>query len=158
MRTDLPEPGRLSTTSKRYSALGGAESVDRVRCVLSYRDRYLLVQHNSRRPENKGKWALPGGRLKSREAPQKGLRRELAEELRLRLPYLVEIGDWWHMDENHRIFACDLTVDITWFNTEEIVATAWHTYEEVEQLAAAARLRTGFELAAVTEFRRKRSD
>jgi 8-oxo-dGTP diphosphatase len=158
MRTNAPEVMPISTSSKRYSAIGAGKNVDRVRCVLASGGRYLLVQHNSRRPENKGKWALPGGRLKSREAPHTGLRRELGEELRLRLPYLVEIGDWWYKDENHRIFGSDVTAEITWFNTDEIVAIAWHTFEQVEQLAAAARLRTGFELAAIAEFRRQRSD
>jgi len=159
MPINIPERAQVSTKSKRYSGLGvGSANVDRVRCVVAREGRYLLVQHDSRRPENKGKWALPGGRLKSREAPRTGLRRELAEELRLRLPYLVEIGDWWHKDENHRIFGCDSSTDVAWFNTDEILAIAWLTYEEVEQLAAAARLRTGFELAAIAEFQRKRSD
>jgi 8-oxo-dGTP diphosphatase len=158
MPINVPD-GPVSTKPKRYSSsLRGGENVDRVRCVLARERRYLLVQHDSRRPQNKGKWALPGGRLKRGEAPRNGLRRELAEELRLRLPYLVEIGDWWHKDENHRIFGCDLTVDVAWFNTDEIRAIAWLTYEEVGQLAAAARLRTGFELAAIAEFQRKRSD
>jgi 8-oxo-dGTP pyrophosphatase MutT (NUDIX family) len=158
MRINSSERQIVLRKVKRYSALGGAEVVDRVRCVLCREGSYLLVQHDARRPENRGKWALPGGRLKGREAPRVGLRREIAEELRLRLPYLIELGDWWHRDENHRIFGCDLSRDVEWFNKDEIRAVAWLAYEEVQQLAAAGRLRIGFELAAIAEYRRKRLD
>jgi 8-oxo-dGTP pyrophosphatase MutT (NUDIX family) len=158
MRSDVAERKTVLRKVSGDSALGGRGAVDRVRCVLSRKGRYLLVQHNARRRENRGKWSLPGGRLKARETPRVGLRRELGEELRLRLPCLVELGDWWHRDENHRIFGCVLGNDVEWFNTDEILAIAWLTYAEVEQLAAASRLRTGFELAAIAEFQRKRSD
>jgi ADP-ribose pyrophosphatase YjhB (NUDIX family) len=117
-----------------------------------------MVQHNSRRPENVGKWALPGGRLKSRETPKAGLRRELAEELRVRVPHLIEVGDWWHRDQNHRVFGCEVKRAIAWFNKEEIVAVDWLAIDDVTELAAARRLHTGFELAAITEFQRRRSD
>lgn len=158
MRVNAPERGPVLRKTKRYSAIGGAAAVDRVRCVLHREGRYLFVQHDARRRENRGKWSLPGGRLKGREAPRVGLRRELAEELQLRLPYLIEVGDWWHRDENHRIFGCELARDVDWFNTDEILAIAWLTYDEVRQLGAADRLRTGFELAAIAEYQRKHSD
>ena len=49
--------------------------------VLMRRDRYLLAQHTSQRAENRGKWGLPGGRLKDAEKPKACLRRELIEDL-----------------------------------------------------------------------------
>jgi len=115
--------------------------------------RYLLAQHNSRRRENIGKWGLPGGRVKSREEPRAALRRELAEELGVRVRYLVEIGDWWHRGENHRIFGCDVSRMTQAFAPDEILAIDWFEYSHIAELESDGQLRTGFELDAITAFR-----
>ena len=140
--------GRLAVPAERLDA-----PVDRVRCVLRCGKRYLLAQHNSRRRENIGKWGLPGGRLKSREEPRAALRRELIEELGLRVQSLVEIGDWWHRGENHRVFGCDVGQATQTFAPDELLAIDWFGYSEVAALEADGHLRTGFELDAITAFR-----
>jgi 8-oxo-dGTP pyrophosphatase MutT (NUDIX family) len=140
--------GRLAVPAERLAA-----PVARVRCVLRCGQRYLLAQHNSRRRENLGKWGLPGGRLKSREEPRAALRRELIEELGLRVRSLVEIGDWSHRGENHRIFGCDVARPTHGFAPDELLAVSWFEYTEVAELEADGRLRTGFELDAITAFR-----
>jgi len=140
--------GRLAVPAERLDA-----PVDRVRCVLRCGKRYLLAQHNSRRRENIGKWGLPGGRLKSREEPRAALRRELIEELGLRVQSLVEIGDWWHRGENHRVFGCDVGRATQAFAPDELLAIDWFDYAAVVELEADGHLRTGFELDAITAFR-----
>jgi len=120
-------------------------------------DRYLLAQHNSRRRENLGRWGLPGGRLRHEEKPKACLRRELIEELGCHAPYLVRLGDWLHDGEQHRVFGCELDEPIAAFDAEELLAIGWFTYEEIAELAVANKLRTGFELAAITEFQRHHS-
>ena len=140
--------GRLAVPAERLDA-----PVDRVRCVLRCGQRFLLAQHNSRRRENVGKWGLPGGRLKSREEPRAALRRELIEELGLRVQALVEIGDWWHRGENHRIFGCDVAQATESFAPDELLAIDWFEYTEVAELETDGRLKTGFELDAITAFR-----
>jgi len=130
-------------------------SVDRVRCVLMHDQRYLLAQHNSRRRQNRSRWGLVGGRVRDRENLQECLRRELMEELDCRVPYLIELGDWQHRDETHRIFGCEIARSIETFDADELCAIAWFTYAEVVQLASAGRLRTGFELAAIIAFERQ---
>jgi 8-oxo-dGTP diphosphatase len=126
--------------------------VDRVRCVLRCQGRYLLAQHQPRRREAVGKWGLPGGKLKAREKPRAALRRELEEELGLHAPKLVRIGDWWHRNKNHRVFGYDVPRETRWFDGDEIVAIAWLDYAEIVNLSLTAQLRTGFELAAITEY------
>jgi len=140
--------GRLAVPAERRDA-----PVDRVRCVLRCGRRYLLAQHNSRRRENLGKWGLPGGRLKSREEPRAALRRELVEELGLRVQSLREIGDWWHRGENHRIFGCDVAKATRTFAPDELLAIDWFEYSEIAELESGGLLRTGFELDAITAFR-----
>ena len=134
--------------------VGDKASIARVRCVLMRGDRYLLAQHNSQRREMLGRWGLPGGRLRDAEKPKACLRRELVEELGCRVPYLVRLGDWLHDGEQHRIFGCELDEPIETFAGEELLAIGWFTYEEIAELAMAHKLRTGFELAAIAEFRR----
>jgi len=131
--------------------------VHRVRCVLKHERHYLLVQHHSPRSHNVGKWALPGGRLKACEKPKAGLRRELDEELQLRVRHLLKLGDWRHRNEYHRIFGCEIGHPVDWFNAEEIVTTSWFTYAEVKMLARASRLHRGFELAAIRELKARLS-
>ena len=129
--------------------------VDRVRCVLRCEGRYLLAQHQPRRRESVGKWGLPGGKLKAREKPRAALRRELEEELGLETPKLVRIGDWWYRSKNHRVFGCDVPRATRWFDGDEIVAIAWLDYAAIVNLSLTAQLRTGFELAAITEYRNR---
>lgn len=141
----------------RKSAPQSANPVDRVRCVLMREQRYLLAQHNSRRRENRSRWGFPGGRVRGRENPLECLRRELMEELGCRVPYLIELGDWQHRGETHRIFGCEIAQNIETFDTDELCAIAWFTHAEVVRLASAGRLRTGFELAAIAAFERQRT-
>jgi ADP-ribose pyrophosphatase YjhB (NUDIX family) len=134
--------------------VGDKAAIARVRCVLMHDDRFLLAQHNTQRRENVGKWALPGGRIKGAEKPRACLKRELIEELDCRVPYLVKLGDWLHRDEQQRIFGCELDEPVHTFDAGELRAIGWFTYQEVAEFAAARKLRTGFELAAIAEFRR----
>jgi 8-oxo-dGTP pyrophosphatase MutT (NUDIX family) len=136
---------------------GDKASIARVRCVLMRADRYLLAQHNSRRRENLGRWGLPGGRLRDAEKPKACLKRELVEELGCHVPYLVRLGDWLHDGEQHRVFGCELDEPIEAFHGAELLAIGWFTYEEIAELAVAGKLRTGFELAAITVFRSQHS-
>ena len=95
--------------------------------------------------------------LRPTEKPKACLRRELVEELGCQVPYLVRLGDWLHDGEQHRVFGCELDEPIETFAGEELLAIGWFTYEETAELALARKLRTGFELAAITEFRRRHS-
>jgi 8-oxo-dGTP pyrophosphatase MutT (NUDIX family) len=117
-------------------------------------EHYLLAQHTSRRRETAGLWGLPGGRLKGDEKPKACLRRELLEELGCQVPYLVRLGDWLHRNEQQRVFGCELKKPIESFDAEELRAIGWFSYHEVVEFAASRKLRFGFELAAVVEFRR----
>jgi len=100
---------------------------------------------------------LAGGRVRDRENPQECLRREIIEELGCRVPYLIPLGDWEYHHETHRVFGCEIAEKIETFDRDELCEIAWFTYAEVVELAAADRLRTGFELAAIAAFHRQRA-
>src|SRR5262245_882567 len=111
MRVDISErlTTQLRTVRPARVSLAPGVKVQRVRCVLTDGRRFLLVQNNSANPGKHGLWSLPGGRLAHREQPRAGLRRELLEEIGFRVPHLLDVGDWWHNDQYHRVFACATT-------------------------------------------------
>lgn len=135
--------------------IGQKAAVARVRAVLMREQLYLLAQPNSRRRERFGKWGLPGGRIKGSEKPKACLRRELIEELDCRVPYLLKLGDWTYADEQYRVFGCEIDQPIDTFDSSELRAIGWFSYDEVAELANAEKLRTGFELAAIAAFQRR---
>src|SRR5215813_1975265 len=128
MGANRTELASVHTLHRPFRPTWGDAAVDRVRCVLRCRQKFLLAEHTSRRRGKMFKWGLPGGRLRANEKPEAGLRRELAEELRLRVPSAIELGDWWHRGENYRVYGASLPRMVQWFDAEEIRALAWLTY------------------------------
>jgi 8-oxo-dGTP pyrophosphatase MutT (NUDIX family) len=63
------------------------ESLVRVAGVVLHRDGCVLLQHRDDRPDIvwPGAWAIFGGHLEGEESPEEGARREIEEELGLRL-------------------------------------------------------------------------
>ena len=55
------------------------------------------------------------------------------------------------------MFGCEIREPIERFDADELRAIGWFSYPEVIELAAARKLRMGFELAAIVEFRRRHS-
>jgi hypothetical protein len=52
------------------------------------------------------------------------------------------------------VYGSEIDEPIATFDPTELRAIGWFRYEEIEELATANKLRTGFELAAILEFRR----
>jgi 8-oxo-dGTP pyrophosphatase MutT (NUDIX family) len=145
----------LVSGANGYRPTWGDAAVDRVRGVLRYRDKFLLADHGSGRRRKSRKWGLVGGRVEAGEEPLVGLKRELNEELRLRVATVVELGDWWHREENYRVFGADLSRSVRWFDERELRAIAWLTYPQVAALQEAGELHKGFELDAIREFQHR---
>jgi 8-oxo-dGTP pyrophosphatase MutT (NUDIX family) len=60
-----------------------------VKCVLTDGERVLLVRHTYGHPE----WELPGGAIKSGEAPHDAARREMHEELGVAIDHWGSLGE-----------------------------------------------------------------
>jgi 8-oxo-dGTP pyrophosphatase MutT (NUDIX family) len=60
-----------------------------VKCLLTCRDRVLLVRHTY----GSRAWDIPGGAMKRRESPLSAARREMSEELGLGGADWTEIGE-----------------------------------------------------------------
>ena len=126
------------------------DGVQAVRVLLWRGNRYLLARHHHQRPENVGRWGLPGGGIEPGDpSPEAAVARELREELRVMVGPPTWLFDYPHRARVHRVFAAacpreDLVVD-----PEEIVAIGWCTASELRALAAADQLLTGCELAAL---------
>lgn len=65
--------------------------LDGVKCVITDRDRVLLVRHTY----GKRQWDLPGGRIEGSELPLVAAQREMSEELG------VEAAEWTPLGQLH---------------------------------------------------------
>jgi 8-oxo-dGTP diphosphatase len=87
----------------------------RIAGVILYRDGKVLLQHRDDDPAiiSPGKWAIFGGHVEEREDPEEAARREIAEELGLRLEGDLQFVLHTVSEERERFFfAAPLTVEL----------------------------------------------
>jgi 8-oxo-dGTP pyrophosphatase MutT (NUDIX family) len=102
-----------------------------VKCVLSNRDRVLLVRHTYGPDE----WELPGGSLRRGEDPARAATREMHEELGLRIETWLALGEI-RGRMNHRrdvlyCFGAELTDPPLTPDPVEIAGFAWFARTEL---------------------------
>ncbi|GAB4570650.1 MAG: hypothetical protein Kow0077_05260 [Anaerolineae bacterium] len=122
----------------------------RVRAVIHHDGRFLLAQHNNRRPENMGKWGTPGGRVEHADPDlQEALRREIREEFEIEVTVIGWVGTYEYKKREHHVFLVHPHSTQFVIDADEILAYGWFTLAQVRQLAEEDRLHTGFELDAI---------
>ena len=120
------------------------------RCIVHHADQILLVDHNARvRPT---RWGLPGGHLEWREPPLEAARREVLEELDIRLPDLTHIGDYVYKNHLHAVYAGHTDSHRFDIDLSELSEARWFSPEQIADLAARRCLHAGYEYDAVREF------
>ena len=124
------------------------------RCLLVRDGRVLLVTHSNCSLPNRGKWALPGGRLEVGESPRRTLRRELREELELEIETLHEIGRYVSRERWHRVYWAECGAGPDRWDPAEIEDVRWFAPEDVARLDADGCLHYGFEAEVVADWRR----
>ncbi|HSG90303.1 MAG TPA: NUDIX hydrolase [Pseudomonadales bacterium] len=115
------------------------------RCLLTDGDRHLLVVHAGAGRHRKPRWGLPGGHLDAGEHPEDAVRRELEEELELRVDALEMIDDYFYKGSLHRVYTAPLPSPILRFDDRELLQIGWHTADEIERLALGGILHAGYE-------------
>lgn len=124
------------------------------RCVLHVKDKYLLAIHYHAKAKSRGKWGLPGGHTESGERLEDTVRRELKEELMIRVDDLHTIGDYPHNANWHRIYGADFHGQILSFDRKELQEIAWFSLDQVFDLQKLRQLHAGWEYDAIREFDR----
>jgi 8-oxo-dGTP pyrophosphatase MutT (NUDIX family) len=122
--------------------------------VLRNAGRFLLVVHSNWERVHRDRWGLPGGRVDWGEEPERTAHRELDEELGIRVPSLIEVGDYPYKRALHRVYGGDFEGTIVRFDEDELLEIGWYTLDEVVALAGADKLHTGFELTAIRDYLR----
>ena len=120
------------------------------RALIRQSGRVLLVQHHYRKPENNGKWSIPGGWMEEgdRDYPA-ALRRELREEFGVEIDIVRALGVFSCNGQDHHFYlvqphSLDFRIDDT-----EIAGMAWFTPDEVRSLDADGKLLAAFIRQAV---------
>ena len=72
--------------------------IDVVCGVIKNGDKYLITQRGDEK--NYGKWEFPGGKLKENELPFDSIKRELLEELELKVNPINEIRRYTYKQFN----------------------------------------------------------
>ena len=134
---------------KKLRGSGRANAYKTARCILYRNDSFLLAIHNRFRYAQKPRWGIPGGALEWGESPDQAARREIEEELRIQLDRLIDLGDFMHNRRQHRVYAAKCETDIDEFDDFELVEIAWFSAPEIERLAQADQLHTGYEWQAI---------
>jgi 8-oxo-dGTP pyrophosphatase MutT (NUDIX family) len=122
------------------------------RAVIRHNGRVLLVQHHHLKPENRGKWSIPGGWIEDDDPdPATTLRRELREEFSMEIDTMRPLGVYARDEQDHHVYLVeprrlDLRVD-----TAEIAQMGWFTADEVRALDADGKLLAAFIRQAVED-------
>jgi len=122
------------------------------RCILHSNDKFLLAIHHHAKAPSKGKWGLPGGHTESGEQLEDTVRRELTEELKIRVGNLHAVGDYPHNDCWHRIYGAEYHGQIQSFDQKELQEIGWHSLERVFELRECNQLHAGWEYAAICAY------
>lgn len=105
--------------------------------VILHRDGKVLMQHRDDKPEIvwPNAWAIFGGHLDPGEDPEDGARREIEEELGLRLEGPLELVYDEADGHRHRFFyAAELTVDVEALTLMEGQGMALLSEEDLHRL------------------------
>jgi ADP-ribose pyrophosphatase YjhB (NUDIX family) len=123
------------------------------RCILYRDDRYLLAVHGPAWRRTPRRWGIPGGQIEWGETPHAAVTRELAEELRVVAPALMEIGAFPYKRALHMVFAAPLVDDVDDYDESELLEIGWFTELEVAGLKARSALHADYELEAIRRLR-----
>jgi 8-oxo-dGTP pyrophosphatase MutT (NUDIX family) len=96
-----------------------------VKCLVTCRDRVLLVRHT----DGNRAWDVPGGAMKRREAPVAAARREMSEELGLGGADWTQIGELRgtvsHRRDTIHCFRAELCEPSLTIDRGELAAVDW---------------------------------
>jgi len=108
----------------------------RVRALLTYEDELLL----NRAWIGSQKWSLPGGGVNKNEKPKKALKRELIEELDLKIPQknYQRILKHHHTDHGADFLVILYQIDLDSrrefkVSRNEIIEAGWHKIDELPE-------------------------
>ena len=108
-------------------------------------DKYLLEQATKR---NNFKWAIPGGHVLTNETAERGLRRELEEELGLKNIDFKHVDTIKYPYNNYifNIYLIEKKINISdlIFQPDEVVQVKWYTKDEIIKLIDEEKIARGY--------------
>ena len=121
-----------------------------VRCVIERSETFLLAVHDNKRPENIGKWGLPGGIVEDGESLIEAAEREIREEFGISLGPWRELAYYEYRDTLQVALATSYDGDGVFdIDSSEILEVGWFDLDDLRRMDAAGQLHTGFEVDAI---------
>ena len=119
----------------KYGPFNGGEYYLTTHIWVKFKKLWLIQKRSCNRKNNPNKWSVTGGAVKSGETSLQAAKRELFEELRIRLPFeqfkfvgyykqKYSFVDVYLVDANYLYSNVD-------FNKEEVADIKWCTEEEI---------------------------
>lgn len=142
-----PLAGMSSPNNKELALVMSDFRPDTVRAVIVDGDRVMMVQTRQLKPENVGKWCLPGGKIEAADASlPAALRRELFEELGVEVAVHEKIDLWEEPRDGyirlHHIYRVTLPHTGLTIDPVEIHSLDWFTLAEAEAVPCKLGLET----------------
>ncbi len=113
---------------------------------------YLLVQQY-RYPSNSVEWEIPGGGIEKDESIESAAQRELLEETGYKSVNHQLIYSYFPVNGNSNqkfnIMRCDVTVQDSDFDSNEIIKVKWHSKHEITDMIKRNIITDGYTLVAL---------
>lgn len=104
-----------------------------VACLIENNGKFLMIRNSYGYMQ----WALPGGGIKSGEAPEKAVHREVLEEVGIEIVSPILLGEYFGTKQYKRdtVFLFYVNVDSNYFkiDNDEVSEAAWFAEKEIPE-------------------------
>ena len=133
------------TIIRRVDEIPNGTNIMQSYILIQNKNKYLLEQTTQR---NNNKWAIPGGHLLTGETPEKGLERELNEELGIKKIQYKKL-DTIKFPYNSYIFNVFYSetirdIDSLTLQQNEVIQVKWYSKEEILELINSDKIPRGY--------------
>ena len=133
------------TIIRRVDEIPNGTNIMQSYILIQNKNKYLLEQTTQR---NNNKWAIPGGHLLTGETPEKGLERELNEELGIKKIQYKKL-DTIKFPYNSYIFnvfysETIIDIDSLTLQQNEVIQVKWYSKEEILELINSDKIPRGY--------------
>ncbi len=131
---------QINYISWLVNQINNKEIIEVVAAIIHNEEGKILVAKRDNNQPHPGKWEFPGGKLEPFELVEEGLKREIFEELNLKIEVISNCGEITHLydeyfvklkamnakiDKNSELMKLNVHEEILWLSSEELTTLDW---------------------------------